>query len=452
MSINWDHGKLPRRQVEWEAFIEALATQQRGGEKPFEDFWLEQKSQMDPLKSPGLGKIAKCLIGMANRQPSVSSRAMNGHGLMVCGLNKGARVGVSRTEDHELENALRVFLGDEGPVWTSRRLPADHADREILILVVDPPQEGDPIHVSFKESEGISDGGVFVRSKTETRSVRGSEHRALVQRMLLGGGKPDLDITVELATPLYGAIWEPSLLEKYLERERGSLLSSLNSSQSGNRISNASSLVGAAHQRQETRTQQRFENEVRKWSDDSIESTDDVAEAYLARALPAAIFRITNKSEVFLKNVEVEVHLEGEVRHVVHHDEAKLNIGQCLPDRPRKYGPYNESPLGLAGISSGYLGIPWQSSFRNSGSIDAVFQESALRPRGEIMTNDDDSVLYLPAGQKGDKVRGSWTLTAENIDGRYEGELEIVLEAGIRLGENLITERVVNVIRDFRES
>lgn len=177
MSIEWDQNKFPRRPSEWDSFIEELARQQVD-EEPYEDFWLEQKSEMNPLKSPGIGKIAKCILGMANRLPEVANRAMGGRGLMVCGLSQGKRIGVRRTEDHELENALNLFLGGEGPLWTAHRLPAEEKDREVLVIVVDPPKDGDTIFACLKESEGVTNGGIYVRSKPKLglSGVRSTTH------------------------------------------------------------------------------------------------------------------------------------------------------------------------------------------------------------------------------------------------------------------------------------
>ncbi|TDK23513.1 hypothetical protein E2F48_16105 [Arthrobacter crusticola] len=454
MALNWDVEKFPRRQGDWERFVVALADQQQS-EPPFEDFWLEQKSQIEPLRSPGIGKIAKCLIGMANRLPEVADRAMGGHGLMVCGLEDGHRIGVARTEDHQLENALRLFLGDEGPVWSARRLPADQNDREVLILIVDAPVAGDPIHVSYRASEGIQDGGVYVRNRTETRSARGNEHRALVQRLQAGGGPPDLDLTVELVSPLYGARWERTFLERYTTTTKESLLSparpaTSSGSGSGSGGSSPFGILGNPFQKPETRTRVRFEHEVEEWAAIGLELADEIAEQYLARALPGAVFRVVNNSDIYLKNVQLAVHLE-QVKHIEHQDTDELDLSDILP-QPRPYGPYDDPFTGIPSHPSLASMIPgtWQSAFRSDGSADAVFEEPALRPRGSFDTDREDSVLYVPGGKEGDQVKGTWTLTAEGLDRRYEGSLTISVATGLVLGDGLIRNERVVVRQDVR--
>ena len=450
MALNWDPEKFPRRQTDWERFVGALVTQQLS-EAAFEDFWLEQKSQIDPLRSPGIGKIAKCLIGMANRLPGVAARAMDGHGLMVCGLKDGHRIGVSRTEDHQLENALHPFLGDEGPVWSARRVPADQDDREVLILIVEPPRAGDPVHVSLRESDGIVDGGVYVRSRTETRPARGREHEALVERLMADKGAPNLDLTVELVTPLYGARWEESFLERYIEGTKASLLAPTNlikDPQEGSGSTSPFSILARPFQKPETRDRNQFVREVEYWAAVSHKMTDAVASEYLARSLPPAVFRVVNNSDTFLSNVELTIHLDG-VKHITHWDTDELDLSTILPEVPRAYGPYDD-PLTGPNILGNYdpasmIPSTWRSAFQSNGSLKAVFSETTLRPRGSIITDEDDSVMYVPSGKRGDRVRGTWTLTAEGIHRRYEGSLDISIVNGIVLGDGLIRTRVLKV-------
>lgn len=459
MRIEWDQNKFPRRSTEWESFVNELAKQQEQDD-PYEDFWLEQKSEMDPLKSPGVGKVAKCILGMANRMPEVASRAMGGRGLMVCGLSKGKRIGVRRTEDHELENALHPFLGSEGPLWTAHRLPADDKNREVLVIVVDPPRDGDTIFACLKESDGVTNGGIYVRSKTETRSVRGQEHSALVGRLLAGSKKPELDISVELVTPLYAVNWRADLLDGYLSEREALMLEAVPAleeapvpSRMTRDYGGIASVLFTAFERAETRSPAAYRKEVEQWTQSSRQAVGDVAREYLASALPGAVFKITNNAETYLKNVELKIHLEGAVESALHRTERKFRPSKFLPEAPRKYGPYTVQPYAAAPIgfpSSGYAGSNWQSGFRNSGSVDIVFSETALRPKSAVLTADDDSVLFLPNGKSGDEVVGTWTLTAEGIDAVFEGRVRIRVPRLLELRSDLFNDLVVDVPQTLR--
>lgn len=458
MGIDWDLTKLPRRPSEWASFVDVLAEQQRTN-APFEDFWLEQKSAIDPLKSPGLGKIAKCMLGMANREPATASRALGGHGLMVCGLSDGRRVGVRRTEDHQLENVLSPFLGPDGPIWTAHRVPAEDKDHEVLIFMVDPPQDGDPIYVCSKESDGVKDGGVYVRSRTETREARSAEHRALQQRTLNGRVKPDLDIEVQLTSSLFAVRWDSNLLDDYLAETETVLLASLTTSSSSSRLSiqrspTLQAIWGSLVEREEDRSEDQFRNEIAAWVKASRHRTNRVAARYLARTLPGAVFQITNRSNVFLKNVEVSIHLEGEVKSLPYSSDKRMKLAGILPERPRKYGPYEVTPASISPQqsfpASNDVARARQTNFRNSGSVDVTFTPSALRPQSSITTDADESVLFLPGDSEVQGVRGTWRLTAEGIDDVYSGELWVPIEKTFVLKPRQFAGQVVGIPQTLR--
>lgn len=394
---------------------------------------------------------------MANRLPEVAAKAMDGHGLMVCGLSEGKRIGVRKTEDHELENALHPFLGASGPLWTTHRLPSDNRDKELLVIIVDAPSNGDPVFACLKESEGVTDGGIYIRSKTQTRPVRGQEHHALVSRLLAGNKKPELDISVELVTPLHAVRWGADLLDTYLKESESLLLGSLPTSEvSPVQTLNQSltkSLVGPTMVA-EKRSQAEFTQEVEKWKTAGRKCVDDVAKLYVSMALPGAVFKITNKTETYLKDIELRIHLEGAVETALLDDSRKLRLNEVVPRRPREYGPYT-IPFGamlpsFSVGSQGFLGPNWESSFQNSGSVDAVFAESALRPKSTIYTDSNDSILFLPDGNSGDVIEGSWTLTAEGIDAVVEGRIRIVVPQLLELVPGMFGDVVIDVRQDFR--
>lgn len=272
--------------------------------------------------------------------------------------------------------------------------------------------------------------------------------------MRAGSDKPEVDVSVELVTPLFAVGWGADLIDAYLSKAKASLLASVSASDSVPAIKFrpprglASSLL-SAFEVEETRSPADFENEVEEWVLSSRQAVDAVAKAYLARALPGAVFRITNNSETYLRNIELKIHLEGAVETALREDDRKLRLSRCLPERPRKYGPYTVTPPGLMApipiTGAGSFGPTWQSGFRNSGSVDAVFSNAALRPKSTITTVDDDSILFLPSGKQGDEVVGTWTLTAEGIDAVIQGSIEIPVPELIELEPERFADLVIDV-------
>lgn len=72
--------RLPRGSRGWRTFVEALAQV----DDTAETHWLEMKSSLD-LSRTGAAKIAKFILGAANRQPEAAASALDGYALMVLG-------------------------------------------------------------------------------------------------------------------------------------------------------------------------------------------------------------------------------------------------------------------------------------------------------------------------------------------------------------------------------
>lgn len=106
--------------------------------------YLEAKSELDLTSSLGIAKVAKFVLGAANRLPAQAAKNLKGYAVMIIGAAKGTSPGVDvGTEGHELQDKARKYLGDRGPTFDLARL-AVGPDREILFVLVDPPEEGQP--------------------------------------------------------------------------------------------------------------------------------------------------------------------------------------------------------------------------------------------------------------------------------------------------------------------
>ncbi len=153
---------------------------------------LEAKSDIDVSeKGLGIAKVAKFVLGAANRMPGVAQRQFHGYAVMVLGAEGGSTPGLpSGIEGHELGDRLRAYLGPNGPNWDLARLPAGD-DREVLFIVVDPPKPGEPpypCHKDFQPQDkqdakhALRDGALYVRDKSNTRTARAVEVLALFER------------------------------------------------------------------------------------------------------------------------------------------------------------------------------------------------------------------------------------------------------------------------------
>lgn len=184
--------------------------------------YLEVKSPLDMSSKATAAKIAKFLLGAANRRPHEAARHFQGYAVLVIGAQKDSAPGVPRgIEAHELEDRLRPYLGPQFPAFEFGRIGVG-SDREVLFVIAQPPEDGQtifPCHKSFQSDDrrdSLEDGTIYVRGTCNTRPARYGEVLALVERAR-GGGKRPIDLEVQVI----GGIHRVDRVEEILEQLRG---------------------------------------------------------------------------------------------------------------------------------------------------------------------------------------------------------------------------------------
>ncbi|XRQ08872.1 hypothetical protein ACN3XK_72380 [Actinomadura welshii] len=185
-----------------------------------ETTYLEVKSSLDVKSKVGTAKVAKFLLGAANRRPQEAARHFHGYAVLVIGAEKDKASGVGRgVEAHELEDRLRPYLGPQFPAFEFGRIGVG-TDKEVLFVIAQPPQEGQmifPCHKNFQgedRRDNLEDGAIYVRGTSNTRPARSGEVLALVERAR--GGKPPIDLEIEVL----GSISRIYRVEEILESMR----------------------------------------------------------------------------------------------------------------------------------------------------------------------------------------------------------------------------------------
>jgi hypothetical protein len=131
----------------------------------------------------------------------------------------------------------------------------------------------------------------------------------------------------------------------------------------------------------------------------------------------------------FLEDLEVVVHIEGPV---IQHPKpfTRESVLDRLPDRPRKWGPWKEKYRDF----SNYVQVPPvqarpaspnSTSFRNSGSVDAVLQCKDLRPWSSHTFTEEDShrdLVLLTSDLDLTAAHITATATARGIHNRWHTE------------------------------
>src|SRR5665647_854887 len=128
------------------ALVRALAATDDRAERHF----LEIKSDVDLSTRLGGAKVAKFVLGAANRPVELAARAFGGYGVLVIGVEPGGTPGIPPVEVLALETRIRPFLSATGPAWDVVRVPVA-SDREVLLVLVDPPRLGQDAYLCWKD-------------------------------------------------------------------------------------------------------------------------------------------------------------------------------------------------------------------------------------------------------------------------------------------------------------
>lgn len=486
-----DTSRAPHGERAARALVDAIAA----GDDRLESHYLELKGTLDLTGARDRGKLAKFILGAANRMPDKAAKAFGGHAVMVIGVMNGQVVGIAPVENLDVEKAVMPYIGADGPRWELIRVRV-FSGNDVLLLIVDPPQWGQAPFPCLKDGEGLVDGDVYVRTDGETRKAKSGEIKELSRRAAVGANVAvgfdvdfvgevipavvDTDATLEaylaaetrrLLRPLLGRAREMTEVDGTAGESPGRRrrfvipegtfenLMSLSDDEFGRR--HESGLEAAARRAEESlagpaagalglfvepesRSGGAYRAEVADWRARFRAAWPEAREQFLGMRLTAVAPRVVNREEVFLHDVELVVHLEGDVRGVEadpDHDSEPHLHGLGLPRPPRKWGPRqsdfmrNFAAVGRFPVmpaSQPYAAVPRMLSWDNTGSVTLSFEIGDLRPRATHVCPDSDLILVVDDPSH-EPVRGTWEITARGHHKVYAGELSVPVGAAVDL-------------------
>jgi hypothetical protein len=170
-----------------------------------ETHWIEWKSDLDLTKAASQIKVAKTILGFANRMPDVAGTVCEGLGYFIVGAGPGHVTGTAPIDGSDLEKGLIRYVAADGPVWAPH--PVTVHGKNVLVIVVEAPRYGDRQHTLQRGFEGEIAGTIYVRSQSNTRQANPAEIRLLEDRYARAYKTPELqglDVTFSMGSP--GAI------------------------------------------------------------------------------------------------------------------------------------------------------------------------------------------------------------------------------------------------------
>lgn len=440
MALKFDNRHLPRSFNEWQQLVHTCAVQ----DDTVETHWLERKGPLKLTTAEHKFAVAKAILAFSNRDPAAAEPYLDGHAVLLIGIEKtGEITGIPRIEDHQLNNALKAYLGqdDDAPRWVVHRHRVDD-HHDVVIIDVDAPQPGDPIFTLRKAYDRFPAGTVFSRPSTESTPADPSSIAALSRR-LIARSREDFEVELTLNEDAISSYtYDPSFIEPLLAQAVDRYISQSEKPATPHTPSTglragvfdpAALMSGTRHE--EKRTKEEFREEVARWAAAVRQQIPGVAKQLVAYRQPAAQFTITNTCGRYLEDLEVVVHIEGDVfQHPK--PEADDDIANWLPGRPRTWGPWVSPPFDYSRVLAASMPSslntafrsppPNSSDFRNSGSVDAILRCRELRPgRSHTFTDDDDheDIALLTTNIDMTTARIAVTATARTIDASHTTEL-----------------------------
>lgn len=404
-----------------------------------EKHYLEVKRELDFSSKEETTKIAKFILGAANRLPAVAARNFAGYAVMVIGAEKGGLPGVpAGTEILQIEQKISKFLQPGGPMWELDREPADDAGKEVLFILVDPPRDGDPVYLCRANYHGqkvsLSDGDIYVRAQGETRKATASEVEALVARAgrsstatpeltvkLIGDGHY-LDESPE-ALDTYVANMIAEARRKYVEPHTETTTTFAFGTESAMK---ALGLVPGSW------SAKAFDAAAKEWEDETRSSWRETLEQMAGAALPGLIVELGNLQSSFLEAVRLDLILKN-AYGVQATDSDALDLENLFPPVIKERDPFGYAHAGS------FLGANYRPpmpaishyplTWANEGQdLRITVELEHLRP-GTPWISDGDDVVVIGRDKEATSISGFWRATVRGHHEAFEGAVTLPVGA-----------------------
>jgi hypothetical protein len=405
-----------------------------------ERHYLELKGPPDLATKVNKAKVAKFILGAANRLPDRAAEAFEGYGVMIVGITKQGIEGVPPIEMLALSQVIQPFLGAAGPRWDVVRVPVEGSTNQVLVILVDPPQVGQPPFICRSNGEGLQSGRIYYRGDGETREANADELDLLMAR---GASRPPAPVELDVAVvgTVVPLTVDQQTVDDLVTNARRRLLAALpkpepkqspttgfatgssdgfraamGASSSLSRLfadqTSAASHLAAftATEEPEKRSEDEYRAEIDAWEERFRAAWAEAVELFAVHALAANEVTVVNKTQTFLHDVQVKLHLDGAVEAQERHGPAERPDWRDLklPSPPRKWGPtkrdlgrYAGYPASLAAsiASQPYMARPYvppDASWKTTGSGASAITPPCLAARADGDRSGQQGSLRRP--------------------------------------------------------
>lgn len=403
-----------------------------------ESTWLECKSDLDLAKPEGRYKVARAVLGFANRMPDTAANTCGGLAYLLIGAEPGKVSGTQVIDTSNLEHGLTNYLGGDGPVWTPLYLQLD--GKHVLVVTVEPPKWGDRMATLRKQGNGLPAGTVFVRAQSNTRPANDDEIKMLEDRHLRGHQAPEISglevgykFTSTTPTPLL--VFDPTeeAVENWIQQRREAI-SAWHQAAIDAIETPPKSLAASVLFRRPTIDAEAIERHL----DLCRQRLFDAArQAMVAHKLGLLQVTARNPGRRTLDHVELTLTLDTPFSAFPEGRAEKLKPLPKPPAPPKQkdssllagyFGSAIGDSAGLARIAGGRLGPTFPTPYMPVLGFDVEGNSITLdlyQIRPEKTGASTDFHLFLHQRPDADTVPIAWTLTSTSTEGVQRGTIQV---------------------------
>lgn len=437
-----------------------------------ETYAVEWKTEVDLADRGWRARLAKGVLGFANRDPALVTRWFEGCAYLVVGACPGRLVGTTVVDAAKVEAALAPYVGKgpDGPDWSSSYVDVD--GKSVLILTVEPPRLGSRIWTLQKEyaptkGEALRAADIFVRHQASTERASQSDIDMLTRRAASGGTQlGGLTVLLPAKAAAVPIDIRDETVAAWLDSEREALKLPPEPPPEPKRVIQVPSDPAARKllTREDILKSADFGTSIGKMmrmrEPRSREKYQAELDAYLTKAgerLPGVLLRsavrrelgriaLTVRNDTLDNYHAVEVELYIDVAGVLAFFDSGDIGGRTLPGRPVEWGkgggsafdaitsfrmPYVPRPI-MPNVS-----IP-RGRIDNSHSSRITLHPADVRPK---RTADlDEFYLLVHPEHAGTTLTATWTATATDASGSMEGTFNIPVAARVPTTDELLSD------------
>lgn len=402
-----------------------------------EHHYLELKSELNFSNKIEREKVAKFVLGAANRDPEIAERFFGGYAVMIIGVGENGATGIEQVEHLTISQGIEKFLGSDGPRWDVLWVPIADSDKKVLLILVDPPEPGQEMFVCRADGQNIHDGEVYIRAQGASRKAKSGE----IDRLLKRGkslGRNDVDFHVGLSGDV---TWfeadTATIRDEFIARIKGRLLDALpkarrESTDSFAALQSEWTKALNIYSSREERSQQEYKNQIHEWEKDFTEIWECLEEELYLENLRPLMLSVENRAKTFFNDVEVEVTFDERLRPWSVGDNDLTDVIDLLPEPPEIWG---DKPLKISGL----VGSPMDWNFPHqpplgiaSLGVELVretpftlqFKIGELRPLA-TSTIEASPYIFLIRPDDREIFRCTWQLTARGHHEVFSGEIKL---------------------------